>query len=534
MEDYIRSAAFNARIEAMMRSHHVPGLSLAIVHKGKTASAGWGKASLDPPKPCTPDTLFDIASCSKSLTAASVALLVDDHETYPEVRWDAVMSELLPDDFVMPGVAYTEDVTVDDILSHRTGMPRHDLSCLGPLSPHTDDARAITRNLRHLSVAAPLRSKFMYNNLMYTVATHLVEVKTKKSFSEFLQENFFGPLGMASTNLQPAEARRKGLGDRIGTGYDWDKAKATYQGFQWPDAPEAQGAGLVVSSANDMIKWVKALLHCEGPINGRVFQGLVRLRTIMEPTWRKPKPHTTPTMYAAGLEVHTYRGQRVVSHDGSGFGFSGRFFLLPDLHFGAVILGNADGAFDIQCILTKELIDEVLGVPVTERPYLRQFTKKKATKSAKIKKDTRPPQAPGKLEESLGGDASKEVAVRQNPSTNPDRAQEKPKDPKPPPPEPPTAPLSAYTGTYRHPGYHTMTVAIQDERLFIDAQDRSFGFTITFAHLAENRRFTAHMTFCLTAGGSSPVDAEFVWENGEVVRMGLDLEGGCGGAADLV
>ena len=125
MEDYCRSAAFEARIQAMMQSYHVPGLSLAIVHEGKITSVGWGKASLNPPRPCTPDTLFDIASCSKSLTAASVALLVDDDEKYPEVQWDALMSDLLPDDFVMPGVGYTESITVDDVLSHRTGMPRY-------------------------------------------------------------------------------------------------------------------------------------------------------------------------------------------------------------------------------------------------------------------------------------------------------------------------------------------------------------------------------------------------------------------------
>lgn len=133
MEAYVRSPAFNARIEAMMHSYHVPGLSLAIVHEGKTTSAGWGHASMDPPQPCTPDTLFDIASCSKSLTAASVALLVDDDEHYPEVQWDAVMSELLPDDFVMPGVGYTENVTVDDVLSHKTGMPRYVLAYFSTL-----------------------------------------------------------------------------------------------------------------------------------------------------------------------------------------------------------------------------------------------------------------------------------------------------------------------------------------------------------------------------------------------------------------
>lgn len=369
----------------------------------------------------------------------------------------------------------------------------------------------------------------MYNNLMYTVATHLVEAKTKQPFSDFLEENFFAPLGMDSTHLQPAESRKRGLGDRIGTGYDWDRAGARYHGFQWPDAPEAQGAGLVVSSANDMLKWVKALLHCEGPINGRVFQGLVRLRTITEPTWRKPKPHTTPAVYAAGLEVHTYRGQRVVSHGGSGFGFSGRFFLLPDLHFGAVMLGNADGADNIQSVVTKELIDELLGVPVPERLYLKHFTgKKKAPKPAKAKGPRPPPQAPDQPEEGIDGTAPKAITIQPTTKARPRSGNEKkkkePEGPRQSLPEPQTAPLRAYTGVYWHPGYHTFTVEIREGKPFIDAPDRSFGFTIAFEHVADNAKFTGRMAFHLSAGGSSPLDSEFAWEDGRVVRMGLDLE----------
>lgn len=107
-----------------MQKHRVPGLAVAVIQGERTFSAGYGLASLDPPKPCTADTLFDIASSSKSLTAASVGLLVRDDEKYPEVQYDAIMSKLLPEDFVLSGQGYTEGVTVEDILSHRTGMPR--------------------------------------------------------------------------------------------------------------------------------------------------------------------------------------------------------------------------------------------------------------------------------------------------------------------------------------------------------------------------------------------------------------------------
>lgn len=120
--DLLRSPKFSSRVEELMEQHHVPGLAIAIVQNETMASAGFGKASLDPPKPCTADTLFDIASASKSLTAASVGLLVDD-DKYPHIQYGAVMSKLLPEDFVMPGEGYTEGVTVEDMLSHRTGMP---------------------------------------------------------------------------------------------------------------------------------------------------------------------------------------------------------------------------------------------------------------------------------------------------------------------------------------------------------------------------------------------------------------------------
>lgn len=117
------STTFSSLITDLLRQHHIPGLSVAVAHNDKIASTGYGMAIYEDNIPCTGDTLFDIASCSKSLTAASVALLVDDKK-HPKVQYDALMSDLLPDDFVMPEDNYTNGVTVEDILSHRTGMAR--------------------------------------------------------------------------------------------------------------------------------------------------------------------------------------------------------------------------------------------------------------------------------------------------------------------------------------------------------------------------------------------------------------------------
>lgn len=120
--DLLDSPQFTTRIREHMAKWHVPGLAIALTQNHKVVSRAFGYASLSPEKPCTPDTLFDIASSSKSLTAASVGLLVAA-DAHPGVKWDAKMSHLLPDDFVMSEDSYTNDITVEDILSHRTGLP---------------------------------------------------------------------------------------------------------------------------------------------------------------------------------------------------------------------------------------------------------------------------------------------------------------------------------------------------------------------------------------------------------------------------
>lgn len=121
--DFFHTQKFQSRVETLMKRHHTPGLAIAIVQDDQIKSAGFGLATVDPPVPCTADTLFDIASCSKSLTAASVALLARD-EAHPNVQWDAPMSKMLPEDFVMSDPKHTAEVTLDDIIGHRSGMPR--------------------------------------------------------------------------------------------------------------------------------------------------------------------------------------------------------------------------------------------------------------------------------------------------------------------------------------------------------------------------------------------------------------------------
>ncbi|KAL9083623.1 MAG: hypothetical protein Q9165_008438 [Trypethelium subeluteriae] len=489
--ELLNPPGFTTHVEELLEQWHVPGLAIAVTQNDVTVSRGFGNASLNPAKPCTPNTLFDIASSSKSLTAASVALLVADDEKYPNVQWDATVSSLLPDDFAMSDENYTMNVTVEDILSHRTGLPAHDSSYLGVRAALPDTAQSVTRNVRNLQVSAPIRSKYMYNNLMFTVATYLVEKMSGLSFADFLQTRFFSPLGMNSTKLQPEAARAAGLGDRLATPYVWDEDKNAYKPIEIVQSPEDQGAGSIITSVNDYIKWVKTVMKQQPPISEEIYKGLIRPRIFANPDDDDLDPLTSWSAYAVGWEPRFYRGSLIVAHEGAISGFGSIHFFLPKQKIGGVILGNSSDAADLAPVLAHELIDEALKVPEPERPdwnalYLQRKAKREEVDEGdKLRKELRP---------DFDGT-----------------------------PQPQKIPLSTYTGEYWNAGYRGLILEIKDNQLFVDATDRSMGFYLTFEHICDQTKYIAHLEDC-DDGIDDPFLAEFRFDNDRIVKMGLMIE----------
>lgn len=339
---------------------------------------------------------------------------------------------------------------------------------------------------------------------MYTVLTHLVEVKSKQSFSDFLEDHIFTPLDMTSSNLQPANARAKDLGNRIATGYIWDKTNG-YQECQCADCPEGQGAGSIITSANDFIKWVKALMNQEGPITSKVYHGLVKLRSFPSHHPARLKPLTSPPFYAAGMEIYYYRGHAVIGHNGVIPGFGSRFAFIPDIKFGVVVMGNSPEAGSVANILIRELIDDALGVPEVERSggskNRQEIAKSVKTMKQKEKKHHKATQ-----------NSNANRVVKGKGHQIPDNLA-----------EPQTKPLGDYTGQYWNTGYRGMNVEVKDNRLFVDASDRSMGFTLTFHHQSGQAKYIAYLADEVE-GGNDPIEAEFEFKDNQVITMGLRLE----------
>lgn len=301
-------------------------------------------------------------------------------------------------------------------------------------------------------MSAPEKHKYMlYNNMMYSVASHLVETKSGISFTDFLREKFFEPLGMTSTYLQPSSAIAAGQSFRMSSGHQFDEDTGSWEEFDDLDAPEGQGAGSIVTSSTDYIKWVRAMLHRHSPVSEDVYKGLTKPRILNDPGDDDLDSFCSPNLYCLGLETYHYRGHQVVIHEGLIDGFGASHFFLPDHGFGAVILGNSDGAEQVTWILARELIDAALGVPLPDRlDWATLHTEKLKNDDDAAKDETQ------ELQERFLSDCRPEVAA---PSSD------------------------AYAGRYSHPGYGVFEVQVKDEGLFIDAMDRGFGCTFTFEHM---------------------------------------------------
>lgn len=330
---------------------------------------------------------------------------------------------------------------------------------------------------------------------MYTAAAYLVENKSGLTFSDYLENNFFKPLNMTSSSLQPSRARAKGFEDRFARGHEWDKKTEKMTSIGMVEVPEADGAGSIITSVNDYIKWVRAMMNQEGPVTEQVYEGIMRPRTIASTKMDKLPPYTSPSLYCAGLERSWYRGHLRVDHGGGVTGYSTKQFFLPGHKFGGVVISNSgstDGADDV---IVDELIDELLQVPESELPdweaYQGSF-----------------------VDEDDNADSDQVDVIKKG---LPEGKEE---------PEPLPRDMQSYVGRYWNKGYHDLVVEVKDDKLYVDASDRSFGFTGYLGHITGGTNFYFRIAESEAWGGADMATfaAEFKMEGDKVVALGVQLE----------
>ena len=354
-----------------------------------------------------------------------------------------------------------------------------DDACFGIYAKTPDTPKSVTRKLRYLPISHPLRTKYDYCNMMYVAAVHIIETLTGSSMVEFLHQRVWNPLGMNNSYFGQDDLIAQGDINRFAKGYQWRDEKSAYIDVPWPKQPEAAGAGEMISTASDYVKFVRSLIQKSGPISEKGHEELVKPRTITN--WAPDQPFHSQELYALGLSIEHYHGELVIGHDGSTTGFGSKMLYLPRLKWGIVVLSNTGDASDAHEQICWSMIDDLLDVPQDKR---FDWTKKDDEEDKDEKVDLYP--------------------------NLPD------------PPIPTTLPLSEYTGAYSHDGYGTLAVQLKEDKLWIDATDRTWRITFSFEH-ASGEYFIVTRKDVATIE-TEEMKAEFRLDpSGRVAQLGMDF-----------
>ncbi|MDA1229522.1 MAG: serine hydrolase [Planctomycetota bacterium] len=411
-------------IEKARADWNVPGLCVAIVKDGQVVLAeGFGVRELGKPDVVDSDTVFAIASNTKAFTAAAMAILEEERK----IRWDDHVQKYLPWLQLYDPYASVE-IRIDDLLCHRSGLGTFSGDLLWWGTPYSPED--VLRRTRHLPAKGRFRATYGYSNLMFLAAGEVIHEASGKPWPEFIQERILNPVGMTRTvtsirsleSLGNFASPHKPTPDKVTPipWYNWDTMAA---------------AGGIISSANDMAKWLRVQLN-HGKIDDdhRLFSDasshkMWSLQTIIPLSAAAQKRVGTPHFKAYGLgwSLSEYKGRKTVSHGGGYDGMYSQVLLIPEENLGVVVLTNS--MTGISSALATAIVDEFLGGEKTDR--LTQGLKSDSTDRAafyqRIKNATTP-RAEG---------------------TQPSRDKQ------------------ANAGTYRCPLYGDATVGLEDDKLVL-------------------------------------------------------------------
>jgi len=316
----------------LMATSGIPGMAVAVMRDGRTVYAkGFGVRKAGEATPVDADTVFQIASLSKSITGTVVA-----HEVGTgTVSWDMPVVRQLPW-FRLQDPWVTDHVTVADFLSHRSGLPDHAGDALEDLGYNR---RQVLERL-YLLPLSPLRSTYDYTNFGFTAGAEAVAVASGKDWSVLSEEVLYKPLGMNATSSRFSDFEK-----RSNRAVGHVNVNGTFQA-KYQRRPDAQSpAGGVSSSVNDLARWMAMVIQ-GGKFEGRqIVAANALLPAITAQTVSKHSYASTarPGLYGFGFDVAiTPAGRTMIKHSGGfAMGAGTCFAIIPSAGIGIVVLTNA-------------------------------------------------------------------------------------------------------------------------------------------------------------------------------------------------
>jgi CubicO group peptidase (beta-lactamase class C family) len=408
--------AIDDLVQRTLKHWHVPGVALAIVRDGKVIYLkGHGVRSVEDAAKVTPDTLFPIASCTKSFTTAAMALLVDAGK----MSWEDPPRKYVPC-FQLSDPLVDREVTLRDLVTHRTGLRDHLL--MWYRSPWAQEERI--RRFAHLPLDKPFRTTFQYQSTMFTVAGLAVAKASGMPWADFVQKRLLDPLDMKATYFTTTAIARiadKAYPHRL----DADN-KPRLMGPYQMGVPEP--AGSIQSNARDLAKWLLFQLDGKSLISARNLEAMHTPQIVipLDAIDRIAFPETNQMSYGLGWVIQDHFGHRLLQHGGAIDGFRCHFTLVPKLRLGIVLLCNLYQT-RMNIALSNGLLEMLLGLP--RRDWNDIVAKAEREDEAEAKRKER------------------------------EREQRRQRD------KQPSRELSGYTGIYAHPAYGKVRVTQENGRL---------------------------------------------------------------------
>jgi CubicO group peptidase (beta-lactamase class C family) len=408
---------FDAFATRVMKEWKVPGMAVAVVEDGQVIlSKGYGYRDLENKQPVTSKTLFAIGSVTKSMTVTVLGMLSDEGK----IDWDQPVQEMLPE-FRLHDEVATRQMTPRDLVTHRSGLPRHDLMWYGAAFTREE----LFNRLRYIEPSHPFRTTFQYQNLMFMTAGYLAGHVAGTTWEDLVREKIFQPLDMTRSNFSVDDMQKS---DDFALPYavlEDDVIKIPYRNID-----EIGPAGSVNSCVEEMIRYVD--FH----INKGKHGDEQLLSETMAEQMQTPQMPMTGTIryeelghnsYGMGLFITTYRGHLLIHHGGGIDGFISLLSFMPQKKIGAMILTNMSGNNPVPTIISRNLYDRLLGLdPIDWVGRIKEQEEENETAEADAEDD--------------------EYSDRKEGTT-------------------PSHDLTDYTGQYEHPGYGIVTIDLADEAL---------------------------------------------------------------------
>ena len=408
--------AVDALVERTLKHWHVPGVAIAIVRGDKVIYLrGHGVRSLESGAKVTENTLFPIASCTKSFTTAAIALLVDAGK----MSWDDPPRKYVPY-FHLSDPLVDREVTLRDLVTHRTGLRDHLM--MWYRSPWKPEERI--RRFAYLPLDQPFRTTFQYQSTMFTVAGLAVAEASGMSWDDFVQKRLLDPLDMKETYFTTT-AIAKNVDKASPHRLDSEKKPRLIEPYPMA-APEP--AGSIQSNARDLAKWLLFQLNGKTLISPRNLEAMHTPQIVipLDAIDRIQFPETNQMSYGMGWVIQDHFGHRLLQHAGAIDGFRCHFTLVPKSRLGIVLLCNLHQT-RMNIALNNSLLELLLGLPPRNWNAIV-----------------------GKAEDKDEADSKRkecERKERHRPDTHPSR-------------EP-----AGYTGAYEHPAYGTVRITLEAGRL---------------------------------------------------------------------